>query len=364
VKFRAERDGLLEAITTAARAAATRGSALPALTGIRVEVKGDTLHLAGSDLDVTIQVQVPVAGGEDGVCVIPARLANDMVRGLEPGSVSVEVDEGEARISSGPTQYAVRVLPAEEFLRLPEPSGEAVTLAATDFAEALRQVVPAASRDEARPILTGVLMAAEAGGLRLVATDSYRLAVCDLPGTSVLREGQNVLVPSRALAELARVVTGAEQVTLRLADEEASFEVGGVRLTTRLIEGEFPNYRQLIPQSYPNRLIVGKEPFLNAIRRVKLLAKDATPIRLTLQGDGLELVAVTQDVGQARESLEAKYEGAEMVVAFNPEFLIDGVEAATGDEIQLDTLDALKPATVRSTENPNFLYLLMPVRVS
>jgi DNA polymerase-3 subunit beta len=237
-------------------------------------------------------------------------------------------------------------------------------LAASDFADALRQVVPAASRDEARPILTGVLMAAEAGGLRLVATDSYRLAVGDLPGTSVLQEGQTVLVPSRALAELNRVVAGADQVTLRLASDEASFEVGETRLTTRLIEGDFPNYRQLIPQSYPNRLIVGKEPFLNAIRRVKLLAKDATPVRLTLRPDGLELVAVTQDVGQAREDLEAKYEGSEMVVAFNPEFLIDGVEAITGDEVQLETLDALKPATVRSTENPNYLYLLMPVRVS
>ena len=204
----------------------------------------------------------------------------------------------------------------------------------------------------------------EAGGVRLVATDSYRLAVRDLPGTSVLQEGQTVLVPSRALAELNRVVSGAEQVTLRLASAEASFEVGENRLTTRLIEGDFPNYRQLIPQSYPNRLIVGKEPFLNAIRRVKLLAKDATPVRLTLRPDGLELVAVTQDVGQAREDLEAKYEGTEMVVAFNPEFLIDGVEAITGDEVQLETLDALKPATVRSTENPNFLYLLMPVRVS
>src|SRR6266404_2693481 len=364
MKFRAERDALLEAVTTAGRAAATRGTALPALTGVRLEVAGDQLHLAGSDLDVTIQVQMPISAGEAGVCVIPARLATDIVRGLEPGSVSFEVDENEARIAAGPTHYAVRVLPPEEFLRLPQPTGDAVTLAASDFADALRQVVPAASRDEARPILTGVLMAAEAGGLRLVATDSYRLSVRDLPGTSVLQEGQTVLVPSRALAELNRVVTGAEQVTLRLASDEASFEVGESRLTTRLIEGDFPNYRQLIPQSNPNRLIVGKEPFLNAIRRVKLLAKDATPIRLTLQPDGLELVAVTQDVGQAREDLEAKYEGNEMVVAFNPEFLIDGVEAITGDEVQLDTLYALKPATLRSTENPNFLYLLMPVRVS
>jgi DNA polymerase-3 subunit beta len=329
-----------------------------------LEVTGDQLHLAGTDLDVTIQVQIQVAAAEAGVCVIPARLATDIVRGLDPGSVSFEVDDNEARIAAGPTHYAVRVLPPEEFLRLPQPNGDAVTLAANDFADALRQVVPAASRDEARPILTGVLMAAEAGGLRLVATDSYRLSVRDLPGTSVLQEGQTVLVPSRALAELNRVVAGADQVTLRLASDEASFEVGTTRLTTRLIEGDFPNYRQLIPQSNPNRLIVGREPFLNAIRRVKLLAKDATPVRLTLRPDGLELVAVTQDVGQAREDLEAKYEGTEMVVAFNPEFLIDGVEAITGDEVQLETLDALKPATVRSTENPNFLYLLMPVRVS
>jgi DNA polymerase-3 subunit beta len=364
MKFRAERDALLEAVTTAGRAAATRGTALPALTGVRLEVAGDQLHLAGSDLDVTIQVQMPISAGEAGVCVIPARLATDIVRGLDPGGVSFEVDENEARIAAGPTHYAVRVLPPEEFLRLPQPTGDAVTLAASDFADALRQVVPAASRDEARPILTGVLMAAESGGLRLVATDSYRLSVRDLPGTSVLQEGQTVLVPSRALAELNRVVSGADQVTLRLASDEASFEVGESRLTTRLIEGDFPNYRQLIPQSYPNRLIVGKEPFLNAIRRVKLLAKDATPVRLTLRPDGLELVAVTQDVGQAREDLEAKYEGNEMVVAFNPEFLIDGVEAITGDEVQLETLDALKPATLRSTENPNFLYLLMPVRVS
>src|SRR4051812_1909427 len=192
MKFRAERDALLEAITTAGRAAATRGTALPALTGVRLEVIGDELHLAGTDLDVTIQVQIPVSATEAGVCVIPARLATDIVRGLEPGSVSVEVDDNEARIAGGPTHYAVRVLPPEEFLRLPQPSGDAVTLAASDFAEALSQVVPAASRDEARPILTGVLMAAEAGGPRRVATDSYRPALGRPPGTSGLHEGPTV----------------------------------------------------------------------------------------------------------------------------------------------------------------------------
>jgi DNA polymerase-3 subunit beta len=225
--------------------------------------------------------------------------------------------------------------------------------------------VPGASRDDARPILTGVLLTASAGGLRLVATDSYRLALRDLQGVSMLAEGQKVLVAAKGLGEVQRLLSSETgDIDVVLGEREVVFRVGTTEVTTRLIEGDFPNYRQLIPQSNPNRLIVGREPFLNAIRRVKLLAKDATPVRLTLRPDGLELVAVTQDVGQAREDLEAKYEGTEMVVAFNPEFLIDGVEAITGDEVQLETLDALKPATVRSTENPNFLYLLMPVRVS
>ena len=173
-----------------------------------------------------------------------------------------------------------------------------------------------------------------------------------------------MLVPSRALGELTRLLGGATEVTLYLGEFEATFSVGHTRLTTRLIEGEFPNYRQLIPSSYPNRLTVAKEALLDAVRRVKLLARESAPVRIELKAGGLELTAATQDVGQAREELDAKYEGSEMVVAFNPEYLIAGVEAATGDEVVLETLDALKPAILRSTETTDFLYLLMPVRVS
>ena len=364
MKFRSERDTLLEALSTVSRAAATRGGALPVLSGVRMEVVGDTLRLAGSDLDLTVQVEMPISAGDDGVCVIPARLATDIVRALEPGAVILSVEGSEAAISSGRSQFSVRVLPAEEFLRLPEPSAEAVTLDAAALAAALHQVVGAASRDDARPILTGVLLAAESGGLRLVATDSYRLALRDLPGTSLLAEGQHVLVPARALGELVRVLSGATSATLRLGGDDASFEVGTTRVTTRLIEGEFPNYGQLIPANYPNRLFVAKEALLDAVRRVKLLAREATPIRLSLRPDGLELTAVTQDVGQAREEVDAKYEGTELTVAFNPEFLIDGVEATPGDEVVLETLDALKPATIRPTEGTDYLYLLMPVRVT
>jgi len=369
MKFRAERDTLLDALGTAARAAATRGGALPALSGVRMEVSGDILKLAGSDLDLTVQVEVTVSGLVDGVCVIPARLAADIVRAVEPSAVLVEAEGSEAVISAGRSQFTVRLLPAEEFLRLPEPAAEAVTLDAATFSAALIQVVRAASRDDARPILTGVLLAAEAGGLRLVATDSYRLALRDLPGTSLLAEGKQVLVPARALGELTRVLGGGPTVTLRLGADQATFEAGKVRLTTRLIEGEFPNYRQLIPSAYPNRLVVGKEPMIDAVRRVKLLAREATPVRLALRADGVQLTAITQDVGQAREDVDAKYEGTDMTVAFNPDFLLEGIEAIPGDEVVLETLDALKPATLKpvtaSTDGgTDFLYLLMPVRVS
>jgi DNA polymerase-3 subunit beta len=364
VKFRCERDVLVEALGTATRAVASRGGALPVLSGVKAELTGDRLVLTGSDLDLTIQVSVTVAGQQDGVAVLPARLAADIVRALEPGAVHVDAEADEARISSGRSQFAVRLLPAEDFPRLPDAPGDEVTLDAAALAEALRQVVRAASHDDARPILTGVLMAAEGDGLRLVATDSYRLAVRDLRGTTVLREGQTVLVPSKALGELTRVLSGADTVLLRLAERDATFEVGDTKLTTRLIEGEFPNYRQLIPSAHPNVLTVGREPLLDALRRVKLLAREATPVRIALKSDGIELTAITQDVGQAHEDIDAKYDGSEMVIAFNPEYLADGVEAVEGDEVTLETVDALKPAVVRSVESQDYLYLLMPVRVS
>jgi DNA polymerase-3 subunit beta len=355
---------LVEALGSAGRAVSNRGGAMPVLSGIRAQLTGNALQLTGSDTDLTIEVAITVNGESDGVVVLPGKLAGEIVRALPPGAVVVDIDEEEATIISGRAEFTIRILPAEEYPRLPEPTGDPLTIDASNLALALKQVVTAASSDDARPILTGVLLAAEEGGLRLVATDSYRLAVRDLPGAAVLSEGQQVLVPSRALSELARVLAGAENVELRLGERDASFQVGTIRLTTRLIEGEFPNYRGLIPATYPNRLTVGREALLEAVRRVKLMAREATPVRMVMRTDGLELVAITQDVGQAHEELDAKYEGTELTVAFNPEYLLDGIEVTLGDEVVVSTLDALKPAVIRSTDGGDFLYLLMPVRVS
>jgi DNA polymerase-3 subunit beta len=253
---------------------------------------------------------------------------------------------------------------ADEFPRFEAPGGEAVTLNAESVATALEQVVKAASGDDSRPILTGVLLAAEDDGLRFVATDSYRLAVRDLPGTAILGRDQTVLVPSRALEVTGRLLGDADELTIRLDEREASFKVGDVTVVTRLIEGEFPNYRGLIPTDHPNALVVDRIALIDAVRRVGLLAKDATPVRLAMTGDGLELIAITQDVGQAHETVDATYEGSDLTVAFNPGYLLDGLEVSPGDEVRLETIDSLKPAVIRSVGDDGFLYLLMPVRVS
>ncbi len=228
MKFRCERDVLVEALGTAGRATASRGGALPVLAGIRTELAGDALTLTGHDLELTISVTIRegVSGSEDGVAVLPSRLVSDVVKSLPSGAVEVEVDGEQARITAQRSEFSLRVFPVDEFPRLPEPVAEGVTLDAAELAAALRQVVPAASGDDARPILTGVLVTAEADGLRLVATDSYRLAVRDLPGQSVLGEGQSVLVPSRALNDLTRVLGNVSELTLHLGERDATFEAG------------------------------------------------------------------------------------------------------------------------------------------
>ncbi|HZI36963.1 MAG TPA: DNA polymerase III subunit beta [Acidimicrobiia bacterium] len=385
MKFRCERDALSEAISSAGRAVASRSGALPILSGLLVRTGQDEIALAGSDLELTIRVSAPAECDDEGAAVLPARLFGDIVRSLEPGAVSVDVGEDEARIKSGRSEFSLRVLAAEDFPRLPEVAGSGVRMDAAALAEALRQVIPAASRDDARPILTGVLLVAEGSGLRLVATDSYRLGVRDLPGESVLAahlsgaaaEGRHVLVPAKALGELQRLLgSGAapgsaapgteNQVELSFSDRDACFDTGRARVSTRLIEGQFPNYQQLIPSGYPNRLVVPREAFMEAVKRVRLIGRDRdnAPIRLMMSAAGLELQTIVHDVGQATETLDAKYEGTETTIAFNPEFLLDGLGAISADEVSVETLDTSKPAIVRSAEGGDFLYLLMPVRVS
>jgi DNA polymerase-3 subunit beta len=363
VKFRCERDVLADAVGSAGRAATNRTGTLPVLAGVRLDVQGDQLTVTGTDLELTIRLTVEVGGERDGAAVVPARLVGDIVKALPAGAVSVQLDDEELSISAGRSQFSVRPLSLDDYPAQSEPSADPVTLSAAVMVDALRQVVRAASTDDARAVLTGVLLASEEDGLRMVATDSYRLAVRDLPETTVMAVGKNVLIPGRALNELQRVIGDVEELSVRLGEREATFEAGTTRLSTRLIEGEFPNYRNLLPSSYPNLLTVGKAAMLEAIRRVKILAQDSTPVRLTLGGDTVQITAITQDVGNAAEEIDAGYDGAEMTVAFNPDYLAAGIDAIDSDDVTLATMDPMKPAVLRGVGNDDYLYLLMPVRV-
>jgi len=366
VKLRCERDTLVDALALAGRAGS--GRTLPgALAGVKLDLQADTLNVTGTDQDLTIVATVKVAGAADGVVVVPSRLLADIARALPAGAVVIEGDEDEVHVSGGRSEFFLRPYRAADFPHVGPVSGTSVSLPATGLAEGLRQVVRAASSEEARPVLTGVLLTAGADGLRLVATDSYRLAVKDIPGAkALLGEGQHVLVPSRALAELQRLLGhDVADVEVRLSSRDMAFCVEQVQLMTRLIDGEFPPYQQLIPFNYPNKLSVPRIAFLDAIKRVRLVARDATtPARILLREDSIQLNVVTNDWGQATEEVEAKYEGSEMTVAFNPQYLIDGVDAIPGDEVVLETLDSLKPVTLKPSGNADYIYLLMPVRVS
>ncbi|MGQ0825172.1 MAG: DNA polymerase III subunit beta [Actinomycetota bacterium] len=364
MKFRCERDTLAEAVATAQRTVATRSGALPVLQDLRITASERGLELVGSDLEITNRVQVPAEVEEPGVAVVP-KMIGEIVRKLVDGSVAVHVTGDEAVITSGRFMTSLRLKPAEDYPRLAPGAGDGVKVDAAGFAAALRQVVRAASKDDLRPILTGVLLTAYGGGLRLVATDSYRLAVRDLKGVSMLPEGQHVLVAAKGLAEVQRLA-GDGEIEVVLRERDVVFRTSRAEVTARLIEGDFPNYEQLIPSAYPNRLTVNREALIEALDRVQIVGqnRDNAAVRMAMSASGLELSMSAQDVGSAQESLDAKFEGGELTVAFNPVFLRDGADAMDSTEVALETIDPLKPATLRANEGGEFLYLLMPVRTS
>jgi DNA polymerase-3 subunit beta len=361
VKFRCDRDELSQALQTVQRAVSSRPG-IPALTGVLLATAGGQLELTTTDLEVSARVRFPVQVQEEGTALVPARLLADMVKSFEAAPVDFEADGGQARIVCSNYEGTVRCLPAEDFPALQEPSGTRVVVEAGALAEGISQVARAASRDEARPILTGVLLEASREGLTMAATDSYRLAVREIPATA---PGEaRALVPERALSEVGRAAAGEDrgQAEIYLDQSQAGFRIGALTLTSRLIEGDFPNYRQLLPERYENRLTASRQQLLDAVRRVGLLARESSPVRLEFNALGVRLSSSSPDLGGAVEVVEAKYEGEDLVAAFNPGYLSDGLTAATGEEVQVEVRDGLKPAVIRG-EGEAFVYLVMPVRL-
>jgi len=359
VRIRAERDDLADVLARAGRAVGTR-SPLPILQGVLCEVAGGVLRVTGTDTEVTIRTKLEVEVIEEGRTLIPAKLAAEAVRKLPVGAVTVSAADGEVEITGNGPRFRLRELTVDDYPSVPGGIGDGGTPVDGDvLTKALTQVGVAASTDEARPMLTGVLFETEQDALRLVATDSYRLAVRDLDGV----EGTaSTLVPFRALREIGRTI-GDPKMSVDLGDREATFSSERGRLTARVIEANFPNYRQLLPDSYPNRLVVAREALLDAVGRASLVAEDHIPVRLSMHSGGVELSVSRQEVGEETEHIEGEYTGEDMTIAFNTRYLTDGVTAVDTADVVVDTIDPLKPGLIRGAGEDAFRYLLMPVRL-
>ena len=380
MKFRCERDDLLESVQFATRAISNRAT-LPVLSGLRIEAGDDGIvKVAATDLELTIEASFKAGVDEPGRAIVPGRLFGEMSRSLNAGQVSLMASDGEVEIGSGRGQFRVKALAADDYPALPveetSDDGTRITMDGTELAIALSQVVRSASPDESRQVLTGVLWELAKDKLTLAATDSYRLGVATVAISGGPEEARKVILPARTLQELTRVLQNASAPTLGtvVRDNLISFTIDGGEdkgsglgtssISSRFIEGEFPNYRQLLPEGYKNILTVNKEALIEVTRRVGLLAQNNLPVKLQL-GNELEVSANTPDVGEGQEIIDATtYEGEPLVIAFNPQFLYDGASAIRTDELVLQAGDGLKPAILKGSGDDRFTYLLMPVRLS
>lgn len=360
MRIRAQRDDLADVLTRANRAVGTR-TALPVLQGLLCEVSGNTLRVTGTDLDVTVRTQAEVEVMEEGRAVIPGRYLSEAVRKMPAGQVTIGATDTDIEIQGNGPRFTLRPLVVDDFPTQEDVVSEGVEVDGEAFSDAINQVTIAASGDGARPILTGVLFETSEEGLRMVATDSYRLAKRDLPGVGLEGTG---LVPARGLRELPRTI-GAPKVTAQLREREAVFSSERGTLRLRLIDGNFPKYQSLLPDSYPNEITLNKDELLEALGRVTLVAEDHIPVRLKLLDGGVEVAVTRQDVGGETEHLSGDFTGSdtEVGIAFNPRYLQDGVSAMPGENVRIRVIDSFKPGVLDTGDGSDFLYLLMPVRV-
>jgi DNA polymerase-3 subunit beta len=339
VKISLERDVLLGQLQTVSRVASTR-SAIQALSGVQLAAFSDLCELRATDMDVGLRVPLEADVAREGVVVLPARLIVDVVRSLPAPSVTLELRaaEQDVEIVSGKATFHIRTLRTEDFPPFPEPDPEsAVSLPAEAFVSTALKVAGSASRDETRPVLTGILVSASDRELRMVATDSYRLSVKETALESPLPSGFEVNVPARALQELARVAShaGDEELSVSVRQNQVLFVLGRVILSSRLIDGQFPNYRQLLPESFEHELRVAGSELTDVVRRISLLAQKNAPLRLAFTAGELTVSAQTPDVGEAQETVPVPFAGEPFEIGFNPEFLRDGLESAESGEIVL-----------------------------
>lgn len=359
--------GQLQIVT---RVASTR-SAIQALSGVRISAAGDsTSELLATDGEIGLRVPLLAQVERPGDVVLPARLLTDVVRTLQADQVTLELRQAEQDVElvCGAATFHLRTLRSEDFPNLPEPSPDTrIALPVEAFVKTVSQVARSASRDETRPVLTGILMSASEQTLRMVATDSYRLSVKQSTLESPLQGTLEANVPARALQELARIAQqdgGGDELAVSVGQSQVVFELGQVLLSSRLIDGQFPNYRQLLPESVEHELRLSSAELGEVVRRISLMAQKNTPLRLAFAEGQLTISAQTPDVGEASETIPVPFSGESFEIGFNPEFLRDGLESVESDELVLKLISPLRPGLIETPDGGDFVYLIMPIRLN
>ena len=364
MRITCSRDELVAKVGVVSRAVSTRGT-VQVLSGILVSADGGALSLAATDMELSLRTTLDAEVDGDGAVVIPGKLLTDLARLLPENEVTIEYRPGEgvAQIVSGSASYRLHTYAAEDFPRLPPVDAQLHAIDRDALLETVDRVARSASRDESRPVLTGILVRFEAGKLVMVATDSYRLSVkeTELDATAPELEA---IIPARALQELTRLGAAAgDTVELGVHENHVVFGVGDAWLTTRRIDGQFPNYRQLMPESFDVELTISRSELYDVVRRIAVLAQRNSPLRLHLAEGELTVSAQTQDVGEAKESLPVAYSGEEFLIGFNAEFLRDGVDSIKGDDVLVKLINPLRPALLVDPAG-DFTYLIMPIRLA
>jgi DNA polymerase-3 subunit beta len=358
------KDELTSRLSVVARGVSTRTAVL-VLGGIQLRAQDGRLHLAATDMEVSLRTELECTVDGEGSVVVPGRLLLDISRSLPDSEVTIEhkPEEAVVIVASGGANYRLHTYSTEDFPRLPDVALSSLHTVDRDaLIETVARVGRSASRDESRPVLTGILVRFEPGKIVMAATDSYRLAVKETPVEGTLPDLE-AIIPARALQELARIATATDELQLGLQENHVVFGSDGTWLTTRRIDGQFPNYRQLLPEQFDHELVLPRDELLEVVRRVSLMAQRNSPLRLRFAEGELTVSAITQDVGEARESLPAPYTGEPMEIGFNAEFLRDGLESVESDSIKFKLISPLRPAVLEG-DSDDYVYLIMPIRLA
>jgi DNA polymerase III subunit beta len=369
LRITVSKDELVQALGVVSRAVSTRTS-VQILSGILLEASGSAggatgdLRVAATDMELSLRATVAAQIDGDGSLVLPGKTLVDIARLLPSEEVTIEHKPSESvvHVTAGSAAYTLHTYNPEDFPRLPDVTAvQTFPVDRESLLETIHRVARASSRDESRPVLTGILVQFAGGTLTMAATDSYRLAVKETELNSKAPDLE-AIVPGRALTELARIATAGDTVEVGVHENQVVFGTEGIWLTSRRIDGQFPNYRQLLPEQFEHVLTLPRAELLEVVRRASVMIQRATPLQLRFAEGEITVIARTHEVGESQESMPAPYSGETLEIGFNADFLRDGIESVDGDDIRFKLISPLRPAVLQG-DGDEFTYLVMPIRL-